>query len=402
MKKWLVTLAVLLGSTVLVGRADIAYAASYLGTTTVTGNQSADSLTIYDFYGQVGDTFGVANGITAGPPFAVNVFTDTGDTGIITRSGVTCTALTPCTVALGTQSTTFVVVQLGTISIKGPAGNAIQFEISSPAAGGGGGPAPVLKGSFDPNGGECVWDGLKKTFTDDFFAIGYMYAPGAAECSRPGYVFADWVLKGSSPSTSAGLPVLVHEPDKVRRHFVAQSGSYVAKWNPAVTFNMAGGACTILGESRSGTYSVAVDAQGQTTPGTYLRVPAPEACSRVGYEFAGWFGDGARANSGEILLASSIVTAEWRPTIVIAGERTTVSRKPGICVSGRTTGVAAGDTVVPYVRFPGGDYTQGSARPVVGPDGSFEWCRKTGKKSYVYFTSSDGSVTSNRITIASA
>ncbi|MBU3718778.1 MAG: hypothetical protein FGM45_10805 [Actinobacteria bacterium] len=282
-------------------------------------------------------------------------------------------------------------------------GTGTAHAVAINLGGGASGPATVVKGSFDPNGGECVFDGQKKTSAHDFFVIGYMYAPGAAECSRSGYVFADWVIKGSSPSTSAGLPVLVHEPDKVRRHFVAQSGNYVAKWSPAVTFNMAGGTCTILGESRSGTYSVAVDEQGQTAPGTFLRVPAREDCSRDGYGLVSWTVDGKPAQFREILFASSIVTAKWLSTIDIVGERTTVSGKTGICVSGFTTGIAAGDTVVPYLRFPGQtEYTQGSGRPLVGADGSFEWCRKTGKKTYVYFTNSDGSVTSNRVIIAAA
>ena len=405
MKKLLVTLAVLFGSTVLVGRADIAQAVN-LGTALVANGvgNTLSTLSTTTLNGEVGDIFTAQN--VSGE--SIQFGSGPGDTGEVSHQG----GLPRCDFTGGncrlTNNSlyTFRIVRLGTITVLGgTSGTRLTLTIGSGGGGGATGPAPVVKGSFDPNGGECVFDGQKKTSQHDFFAIGYVYAPGEAECSRPGYVFSDWLVKGSSPSTSAGLPVLVHEPDeftKVKRHFVAKAGDYVAKWSPAVTFNMAGGTCTILGESRSGTYSVAVDSQGQTTPGTFLRVPAPEACSRVGYEFAGWIGDGARANSGEILFASSIVTAKWQPTMIIVGERTTVSGKPGICVSGRTTGIAAGDTVVAYVRFPGGDYAQGSARPVVGADGSFEWCRKTGKKSYVFFTNSDGSVTSNRIIISPA
>ena len=77
-----------------------------------------------------------------------------------------------------------------------------------------------------------------------------------------------------------------------------------------------------------------------------------------------------------------------------------MSGKPGIIVNGTTTGFTKGDTVVPYIRFPGETtYTQGSARPEIGADGSFSWSRKTGKKLYVYVTDEDGSVTSNRVTI---
>lgn len=94
------------------------------------------------------------------------------------------------------------------------------------------------------------------------------------------------------------------------------------------------------------------------------------------------------------------VSAVDSATIDITGERGTVAGKSGIIVNGTTTGFTAGDTVVPYVRFPGQEYVQGSARPEIAADGSFEWQRKTGKKTYVYFTSADGTLTSNRIIIA--
>jgi len=403
MKKLLVTLAVLFGSTVLVGRADIANAAN-LGNVAASGTiGSLATLNPTGINGLVGDTFFLQNVIAgAGAKEDVRIGSDGGDTGLVSVGGADCTSLNVCQPLSNQQQMNVTIKQLGTVTVVGvTSGVKVVLTIGAGggggAAGGGGGPAPVLKGSFDPNGGECVWDGLKKTFTDDFFAIGYMYAPGAAECSRPGYVFADWMIKGSSPSVSAGLPVLVHEPDKVRRHFVAQSGSYVAKWSPAVTFNMAGGTCTILGESRSGTYSVAVDSQGQTTPGTYLRVPASEDCSREGYEFAGWIRDGARANSGEILFASSIVTATWQPTIVI-----TRSGRDGRSVSmvGSAPGLEEGSRLTVWVKFPGDStYTRSSTMLRVGVDGSFSWSRETKRKVSVYFTNSEASVKSSVITI---
>ena len=87
-------------------------------------------------------------------------------------------------------------------------------------------------------------------------------------------------------------------------------------------------------------------------------------------------------------------------SIVIVGERGTVSGKPGILVEGDTTGFATGDTVKPWVRFPGGEYTLGAARPAIDAAGGFSWSRKTGKKSYVYFTSDDEGTVSNRVIIA--
>jgi hypothetical protein len=86
-------------------------------------------------------------------------------------------------------------------------------------------------------------------------------------------------------------------------------------------------------------------------------------------------------------------------SITIAGSRATVGGKPGIRVEGVTVGFENGDTVIPYVRFPGETtYTQAASRPVI-TDGEFVWERKTGKKVYVYFTSKDGSVQSNRVII---
>ena len=84
-------------------------------------------------------------------------------------------------------------------------------------------------------------------------------------------------------------------------------------------------------------------------------------------------------------------------TILIVGVRGTVSGKPGIIVDGRTTGFTAGDKMKPFVKFPGQTtYSAGSARPEVSAVGDFTWQRKTGKKTYVYFTNEAGDVQSNR------
>jgi hypothetical protein len=88
-------------------------------------------------------------------------------------------------------------------------------------------------------------------------------------------------------------------------------------------------------------------------------------------------------------------------TITITGERTPASGKSGIEINGVTTGLPAGTRVVPYIRFPGETtFTPGIARPEIGDDGSFSWSRKTGKRVTVYFATEGGSVTSNRVTIA--
>lgn len=88
------------------------------------------------------------------------------------------------------------------------------------------------------------------------------------------------------------------------------------------------------------------------------------------------------------------------PSIVIIGERGTVSGKPGIKVEVITKGIEEGTKLVPYIRFPGQtSYTAGTARVTIDENGEGSWQRKTGKKSYVYFSTEDGSVKSNRVII---
>ena len=97
---------------------------------------------------------------------------------------------------------------------------------------------------------------------------------------------------------------------------------------------------------------------------------------------------------------SSGRTGSTTASITIVGDRGEVSGKLGIIVSGLTTGLSVGSRVKPWVRFSGQPaFEPGTARPVVGSDGSFTWSRKTGKKVYVYFTLEDGSVQSNRVLI---
>jgi len=88
------------------------------------------------------------------------------------------------------------------------------------------------------------------------------------------------------------------------------------------------------------------------------------------------------------------------PTIVITGERGTVSGKPGIQVDVTTKGIEEGTKLVPYIRFPGEtQFTPGSARITIDTNGEGGWQRKTGKRVTVYLATEDGSVKSNRVTI---
>lgn len=86
--------------------------------------------------------------------------------------------------------------------------------------------------------------------------------------------------------------------------------------------------------------------------------------------------------------------------IVIDGSRTTISDRPGVKITGQTFGFKPGATLTIFFRLAGETgYREATAQPEVDRDGTFEWQRKTGKKIYVYVTSRNGSVRSNRVII---
>jgi hypothetical protein len=105
--------------------------------------------------------------------------------------------------------------------------------------------------------------------------------------------------------------------------------------------------------------------------------------------------------AGGAIVAAPVAVPAVEKSISISCERTTVSGKPGIICDGTAKGFSSGQTLIPYYRFPGETaYRAGSARPEISLDGEFVWQTKTGKKMYVYFTSSDGVTQSNRTIIA--
>lgn len=87
-------------------------------------------------------------------------------------------------------------------------------------------------------------------------------------------------------------------------------------------------------------------------------------------------------------------------SIVITGARGQVSGKPGIVVDAVTSGLPEGTVLKPWIRFPGQtSYTEGSARLRIDAKGEATWSRKTGKKAYVYLSTEDDQVKSNRVII---
>lgn len=230
--------------------------------------------------------------------------------------------------------------------------------------------APCAPAGLSLKGWNTKGDGTGKT-----------YAPGAtvpvadiATIYRL-YVYAVW-----------GAPTLVVDPSTL----TVQTGSAgtIAVREPG----MAGQSVSV---SASGSVALASGASSTVTLGA-------DGSASVSFVAGASTGAGSvTASSGGVTATATITVAQpVSPSIVIVGARTTVSGKPGVMVDGQVTGLAPGSTVTPLLRFPGQtSYTEGSARPVVQQDGSFTWQRKTGKKVYVYITSGDGKVQSNRVII---
>jgi len=86
------------------------------------------------------------------------------------------------------------------------------------------------------------------------------------------------------------------------------------------------------------------------------------------------------------------------PSITITGTRAEVRGKPGVAVTGSTTGFGMGAILRPWIRFPGQpSYTQGTASILVDVQGGFTWERRTGKTIYISIRSQDNTVKSNRL-----
>ena len=106
------------------------------------------------------------------------------------------------------------------------------------------------------------------------------------------------------------------------------------------------------------------------------------------------------AGWGQYSAASAAFTPQppVSPSITITGTRGEVRGKPGVVVTGTTTGFGMGAILRPWIRFPGQtSYTQGTASILVDVQGGFTWDRRTGKTIYIVIRSEDGTVESNRL-----
>jgi hypothetical protein len=167
------------------------------------------------------------------------------------------------------------------------------------------------------------------------------------------------VLSWAAPASSGSFPISTYQA------VVSPGGQSCLVAVPALT-------CTISGLTNGASYTATVRALNG----------------------AGW---------GPWSADSDPVTPEAPETVsvLISGARSDArGRRPGVIVAGTATGVGSGAIMRPMVRFPGqASYTQGSALIVVDQDGVFTWQRRTGKKTYVYVVTQEGTARSNRVII---
>jgi hypothetical protein len=180
----------------------------------------------------------------------------------------------------------------------------------------------------------------------------------------------------------------VQTTDDTGKVTITASGNVLlAGYNTSASFNT----------NASGQATVTVIAGNAAGAGALAATPA--SSNTAAAWLSGYTKPTAAPDPKSSAAAEVIVGTPETKSIVIVGDRTTVSGKSGIIVEGSVTGIEDGKTVVPYIRFPGQTtFTAGSARPEIS-GGGFTWQRKTGKRVTVYVTNDDGAVKSNRVTI---
>lgn len=169
------------------------------------------------------------------------------------------------------------------------------------------------------------------------------------------------------------------------------SGAVTVSWEPPAT---------------QGSFPV-TNYQVQSTPGSAgcLVAATQRQCTVSGltngrsYSFqvralngGGW---GPWADAGS---ATPVAPAE--ATILISGTRGDVRGKPGIIVTGTTTGLTEGSTLHPWIRLDGQRSSRmGQALITLDASGEFTWQRRVNRNIDVQIRSADGSVRSQELRI---
>ena len=398
------SLALALG--LLVGVSPSAHAVATPGTVVVGQSGSDTTLTASTVQAEIGDTFIMQNNVGESRDFYVQNLT-----GSVSAGLTNCSSGTSCLVADG-GSITLTVTAFGTLNVKANGKNTVTLTVSrvSSSGTGGGGRENLVNRSYtatvNANGGSCTGTTSWQRIDNDFAFPGVFTLPSANNCTRPNYTLAGWALTANATTVRfAPLSPYVMGNSNVTLYAVWRPNGVEVVYDANVGLDtqcIAGGTnLTTAAERRSVAAVVAV--------GSATSTAAP--CSPTGLALSGWAltGDGASAAAPGAALPASITSgtsvtlyAKWsvpvQRTIVIVGDRGLESGSAGgvIFVEGTTTGFAVGDPVVPFFRSPGQtEYLAGSSRPKIDLQGGFTWKRNTGKKTFVYFTSEDGSVKSN-------
>ena len=391
-----------------------AHAVATPGTVFVGESGLDTTLTASTVRAEIGDTFILEDNTTVG----TNGFYVENLTGSVARGGTSCVA--PCQVSGADESITLTVLGFGTLEVKANGKSIAILTVSSARSGGGGTENfvnPTYTATVDANGGSCTGTTSWQRIDNNAAFPGVFSLPSANSCTRPNYTLAGWALTANATTVRfAPLSPYVMGNSNVTLYAVWRPNGVEVVYDANVgleTQCIAGGTNLTTATARRSVATV-------VAVGSATATAAP--CSPAGLTLSGWSltGDGASVAAPGAALPASLTSgtsvtlyAKWsvpapaveptpavERTIIISGERGEVSGTSGIIITGEATGFVAGARVVPYIRFPGQTgYTAGSARPEIGADGSFTWQRKTGKKTYVYFTSDDGKVSSNRIII---
>jgi YVTN family beta-propeller protein len=220
-----------------------------------------------------------------------------------------------------------------------------------------------------------------------------------------------WTL--TVPAGSGTVPVTV----TFKGGLTASAGSFTYPPPPPAVFppSAPGDVVGVPGDREAGLSWTAPTSSGSFPISTYQAVASPGGqsclvsapeltCTITGLSNGTTYTATVRALNGAGWGPYSAASAAFTPqppvspSITITGTRGEVRDKPGVLVTGTTTGFEMGAILRPWTRFPGQtSYTQGTASILVDAQGGFTWDRRTGKTIYILIRSEDGTVESNRL-----